>query len=107
MSSRLAALILEDDGIEELVVGHRERFERLQRILVDLHRFGINQGYTTNQINTALENLFETFATSWLLYVLIGSPKITDDIQNDATLGWLDTDVSGTTLRQRLINRLT
>lgn len=72
----------------------------------DLIFFGIQQGYTDNQIQTAIEDLFFTFANEWWLYERLGHPALIAAISSDATLPWLDLDAQGITIRQRLINRL-
>lgn len=72
----------------------------------DLHAAAIALGQTEEQAETKIDLLFSTFAAEWSLYMLTGSPAIITSIQNDATIGWLDTDVAGVSIRQRLINRL-
>jgi len=96
----------EDDYIGELRVARREREELVMRTQHDLAAAARGLGQTGGQIRTKVDSLFSTFASEWSIYILVGSTAIIDAIQNDATLPWLDTDVSGTSIRQRLINRL-
>lgn len=76
---------------------------QVQKVLFDV---ATGLGQTAEQAHTKLDALFTTFAAEWAVYVLTGSSAIITAIQNDATIPWLDTDVGGTTIRQRLINRL-
>jgi hypothetical protein len=84
----------------------KERLSTITTIQGDLIKFALGEGFTAAQVRGALEDLFRTFVADWTLYLLVGADDIATSIQNDATLGWLDIDVSGTPIRQRLINRL-
>lgn len=84
--------------------GHR--LKTLDKITHDIVAFAVTQGYTETQARNAIEDLFRTFVSDWFLYTLIGSDDIITSITNDVTLGWLDIDAGGVTVRQRLINRL-
>lgn len=63
-------------------------------------------GQTDAQADAKVDTLFSTFASEWSIYILTGATAIITAIQNDASIAWLDTDVAGTSIRQRLINRL-
>jgi hypothetical protein len=89
----------------------QEEYERQRKVVVwkvqrDLYILAINLGQTDAQALAKLDALFSTFAGEWSLYILVGSPAIITAIQNDATLAWLNTLVSGVSIRQRLINRI-
>jgi hypothetical protein len=96
------------DGATSLAlkVGRSDRQEVLDRIVTDLVDFGISQAYTDPQIKGALYTFHETFALDIFLYLQVGNGTLVAAIANDVTIPWLDIDVSGTPLRQRLINRL-
>ena len=83
-----------------------ERLGVIARIQADLMEFGINQGYTLTQAKSAIENLFRTFSSSWFNYVVAGVDDITTDINDDVTLTWLNIAVGHTTVREKLISRL-
>lgn len=72
----------------------------------DLYDAALSLGQTDAQARTKIDTLFTTFAAEWSIYVLTGSPSITTAILTDVTIPWLDTDVSGTSIRTRLANRL-
>lgn len=78
----------------------------VHKIQQDLHTLALQLGQTEDQASSKIDTLFATFSGDWSLYILTGSPAIKTSIQNDATIPWLDTDVSGQTIRQRLLNRL-
>ena len=82
------------------------RKEAVWIIQRDLFKLAKDLGQTNQQAITKVDQLFSTFAAEWAIFVLTGSDSINDAIQNDATIAWLDTDVSGQTIRQRLLNRL-
>jgi hypothetical protein len=88
---------------------HREwqRKHDIWHIQRDLFDAAIGLGQTDAQATAKIDALFATFAADWSLYILTGNPAIVTAIQDDATLPWLDTDVSGQSIRARLINRLT
>jgi hypothetical protein len=94
------------DIASDLFAAFGVRETEIQRIQYDLAAFAISQGYTANQTRSAIEALFRTFVTQWFLYIVCGADDIVTAIQNDATLPWLNTQVGGQTIRQRLINRL-
>ena len=72
----------------------------------DLAVFAVTSGQTRAQTSAKIEQLFSTFAGEWSLYILAGSDALKTALANDVTIAWLDTDVNGTPLRTRLINRL-
>jgi hypothetical protein len=80
-----------------------------RKLFRDLVSFGGEQGYTDNQIDGAIDQLVSTFAAEWSIWILIGHDALITAIQNDATIGWLNTEFpsgSGVTVRTRLVNRL-
>lgn len=83
-----------------------ERQAILDAIVHDLTDFAIAQGYSDAQIQGALEDFFGTFASPMFVYFQVGGTTLADAIAADATLGWLNLDAAGITIRQRLINRL-
>lgn len=87
--------------------GAARREEAVYTAVVDIIEFGIGRGYTDAQVRGALNDLFNTYAAEWSVYVFIGADGIVTALQNDATIPWLNLDASGQTIRQRLINRLT
>lgn len=109
-----------DDNEADLILAQREsalhrRFQHdeierkrvVYRIQSDLYDFAAGRGFTTTQRRNALNDLFNTFASEWSVYIFMGADGIVDAITNDVTLSWLDLDANGQTIRQRLINRLT
>lgn len=105
--SRFQRDLVQDREVELLDLAEQVRRHRVLRIQQDLTNFGEALGQTDAQITTRLDELFLTFADEWWLFERTGSAAIITAISSDVTIGWLDTDVSGTTIRQRLINRLT
>jgi hypothetical protein len=91
---------------QDLATARVVREDKVQKLQRDLMEFAVSQGYTANQARNAIEALFRTFVTEWFLYLVCGSDDITTAIQDDITLTWLNTQVGGQTIRQRLINRL-
>lgn len=89
----------------ELRFSRADREAVTDKAISDLVDFAIGQGYTDNQITTALRDLLQTFGIEWFLYERVGHPALATAIAADATLPWLDLDASGLTIRQRLINR--
>jgi hypothetical protein len=83
------------------------RFRTVDKIQADLATFAQGLGQTETQTAAKLETLFSTFPSQWTLYLLVGSTAINSAIANDVTIGWLDFDVNGTPLRERILNRLT
>ena len=75
-------------------------------IVSSLVDFGIGEGYTDTQIRAAVETVFSTFGIEFFLYLQIASGTLSAAIAADVTIPWLDTDVGGTPLRTRLIDRL-
>lgn len=97
----------DDAGLElALTAAVGERWGLLMQIQADLIRFGRDQGFTQSQILGAVQDLFETYASEWLAYLLVFSPQLATAITNDATLTWLDLDAGGQTIRARLVGRL-
>lgn len=100
------------DGTDEVALELKltsaisERWRALIQIQADLIRFGKTQGYTPAQISGAVQDLFDTFPQEWLAYLLASTPALANAISADITLSWLNIDVGGVSLRQRLINRL-
>lgn len=90
-----------DDFIEE-----EKRKDKIREGRSDLIDWALGEGYTDNQISTAIEDLFLVMAPALFLYVLVGHPQLITLIQDDVTLTWLDLDAGGITIRQRIINRL-
>jgi hypothetical protein len=84
----------------------RARKAILWRVQRDLYNAAVTLGQTDAQATAKIDALFSTFAGEWSLYILTGSPAIITAIQNDATIPWLNTQVDGQTIRQRLIARL-
>lgn len=82
------------------------RVDQVQEVVRDLYSAARNIGQTDAQAKSKIQDLFNTFAAEWSVYALVGADGIVTGIQNDVTLPWLDTDVAGTSIRQRLINRL-
>jgi hypothetical protein len=82
------------------------RFRVVDKIQADLAAFAQGLGQTEVQTAAKLEELFSTFPSQWALYLLVGSSAINTAIANDATIGWLDADANGQTVRARLLNRL-
>lgn len=100
------AYALDYDYLLDLQFSETFRKGNVWKIQNDLAKAAAGLGQTAQQIEIKVDLLFSTFAAEWAIYVLTGSPAIVTAIQNDVTLPWLDTDVSGLTIRQRLINRL-
>ena len=84
----------------------RDREHVVVKIQHDLASFAVSRGYSQNQTAAALDTLFNTFATEWVLFLLVGSTVIKNAIADDVTIPWLDTNIGGKTLRERLIDRL-
>lgn len=96
----------EADYLHTLYSAEMERRIVVWKVQHDLAEAAAGLGQTYAQIGDKMDTLFSTFASEWSIYILTGATAIVTAIQNDATIGWLDTDVSGTSIRQRLINRL-
>jgi len=92
--------------ISYINAGRSLRQKTVDYVQIDLANYATSLGQTRTQIEDKLDTLFNTFASEWSIYLLVGATGIIDAIQNDVTIPWLDTDISGTTIRQRLINRL-
>ena len=59
------------------------------------------------QVQDKLDQLLSAYPGEWSIFFLTGaSSAITAAITTDTTLPWLDTNVAGVTLRQRILNRL-
>jgi hypothetical protein len=84
----------------------RERKITLWRTQRDLYTAAVALGQTDAQAEAKIDALLSTFAGEWSLYILTGSTAIVTAIQNDATLPWLNTQVAGKTIRERLVSRL-
>lgn len=97
----------DEDFVDWILHEELKRKYIVWKVQNDLAKAAAGLGQNPTQIETKIDALFSTFAAEWAIYVLTGSPSIITSIQNDVTLAWLDTDISGTTIRQRLINRLT
>lgn len=77
------------------------------RIIRELEMAGQVLGLDDADIQAKLNQLFSAYPGEWAIYFVTGANlAIVPAITNDTTIPWLDTDVSGTTLRQRLVNRL-
>lgn len=74
-----------------------------QARLVSLLRRG---GQSTAEAETSLQDFGSTFGAELVQFILFETTAAVAAIAADVTLAWLDTDVSGTTIRQRLINQL-
>lgn len=72
----------------------------------DLYKLVRQLGETDAEAEAKIDALFTTFASEWSIYVLTGSDAVVTAIEDDATLAWLDVSISGASIRQRLINRL-
>jgi len=96
----------DDDYISSIESAATTRRYRVYQVIHDLAKAAASLGQTESQIENKVDALFSTFAAEWSIYILTGATAIIDAIQNDATLPWIDTDVNGTSIRQRLINRL-
>ena len=83
-----------------------ERENTLQKIVGDLVAFGLARGYNEAAIKSAIEDLFRTFITQWVLYVYTGASDLATAINANTTLAWLNQTSGGLTIRQRLVNRL-
>ena len=60
-----------------------------------------------DQVQDKLDQLLSAYPGAWSIFFLTGaSSAITAAITTDTTLPWLDTNVAGVTLRQRILNRL-
>lgn len=94
------------DNYIDLEVADYSRRHLVLKTVKDLFDLAISLGQTETQAEAKIDALFEAYAAEFSIYILVGSPAITTAIQNDATLPWLDTDVAGLSIRQRLINRL-
>jgi hypothetical protein len=95
-----------DDALLTLYSNYQQRIELIWKIQNDLAKLAAGLGQDATQIETKVDLLFSAFAAEWAIYTLTGSPAIVTAITDDITIPWLDTDVSGTTIRQRLLNRL-
>ena len=94
------------EGVVDLETQEYSRRHLVLQTTKDLYDAAIALGQTDVQAEAKIDDLFATYAAEWSIYILVGNPTIITSIQNDATLPWLDTDVQGLTIRQRLINRL-
>lgn len=94
------------DNYIDLEVADYTRRHLVLKTIKDLFDAAIQSGQTDVQAEAKIDELFTTYAAEWSIYILAGVPAIITSIQNDATMPWLDTDVAGVTIRQRLINRL-
>lgn len=103
------ATFLPDDYISTFAEAEKNRKVLIYRMQRDLHDVALDLGQTTAQADEKIDDLFGTFGGDWSIYILTGTLEITNSIENDATLAWLDTEYpvsSGVTIRTRLINRL-
>lgn len=98
--------VAESDLVGYLLRQVKRREKRVLQLQHDVYEFGIAQGYTDNQVRGAVNDLFNTFAAEWSVYVLAGSDAIVTAIENDATLPWLNTAVGQSTVRAKLVARL-
>ena len=92
--------------VTQILQARQEREAIVSELIRDLTVAAEGLGQTAAQVDAKLDALFLTFGNEWDTFERTGSTAIITTIQNDATLLWLDTDVAGTTIRQRLINRL-
>lgn len=91
---------------EYYVQSFRGRKRAIAAMQQDLEAFGAQEGYTEAQVATAVSNLYSAFVEEWGDYIVTGSNALATAIQNDVTLGWLDTAVGQSTVRDQLIARL-
>lgn len=82
------------------------RKRTLRKVYVDLVKLARDLGQTPAQTRNKVEGLFRAFTAEVFLFTFLGTSDLADAIAADATLPWLDTDVQGATIRQRLLNRL-
>jgi len=75
-------------------------------IVNDLVGYADAQGYSETQIRNAIEDLFRTFISEWVLYLFTAAGDLSTAINDDVSLVWLDLDAGGQTIRQRIIARL-
>lgn len=104
-----ASDVIAADRLGELRQQERVRRNIVHEIIDDLifaaQDLGAGEGIAQQRLN----DLFTSFATDWTNYIIVADDTIITTIQNDATLGWLDTEYppsSGTTIRERIIARL-
>lgn len=97
---------LADDYLRKLERQEEDRKFIIAKIQNDLATYAASLGQTSVEIENKVDALFNTYAIEWVTYRAIGDPTIITSIQNDTTMPWLDTDISGETIRQRLIDRL-
>jgi hypothetical protein len=102
-----SSIATDDDLVDRLYTGERRRTKNLYSVSVALTRAAVTAGQTNTQARDKVEQLYRLFATETFLYTLLGTSDLADAIQADVTLPWLDIDVSGKTIRQRLIEKLT
>ena len=95
-----------EDYVNEFFARELERKRVVFKIQYNLYQLATSLGQTPAQARNKIDELFSTFAAEWSLYVITGSPAINTAVSNDATIAWLDVDVQGTSLRQRILNRL-
>lgn len=88
------------------LVAEAQRKELYFQVLEALWKLGKDLGLSDANIFGKLDDLYLAFASEWQLFLLTGSDAIATAIQNDVTLPWLDTDVSGTSIRDRLVAKL-
>lgn len=96
----------EEEADTAIRVSQSDRNVVVRKLVNDLYSAGRTLGLTKAQALGYVNELFNAFPGEWAVYVIVGADGIITSIQNDATLPWLDTDVAGVTIRQRLINRL-
>ena len=88
------------------LAGEGYRKEVFYKVIEDLWDAASDLGLDKPATKSRIEDLYLTFAAEWALYFLTSSPAIETAIQDDTTLGWLDFEVGGKTIRERLITRL-
>ena len=97
---------IEEDYLTVLRAKEEDRKRIVYKIQHDLIGLARGLGQTQAQVRTKLEELFTTFSAEWALYILVGSDSLRTAIEADVTLSWLNVGVAGTSIRQRLVNRL-
>lgn len=83
-----------------------ERKNILRKVYTDLVILARSLGQTPAQARGVVESLFRTFTAEVFLYTFLGTDDLAVAITEDTTLAWLNFDVAGTPIRQRLVNRL-
>jgi len=102
-----STLATDEDLLLRIRSQRNRRGKTLIRVAVDLTRLATQLGQTGTQAREKVEALFRTFVKEVYLYEILGTDDLAVAIAADTTLAWLNVDVSGLTIRQRLVNRLT